>query len=1056
MKKILFTVFISVCSLSLFAQQTVTGIVSDESNEPMAGVNIRVKGASTGVISDTKGNYSIAVADGNAALLFSYIGFTTQEITVGSRTQIDVTMIEDSQSLDEVVVVGYGTQKKVNLTGAVSTVSAKALASRPISNVNLALQGLAAGMNIWQTEGQANSAPDINLRGFTSLSNEEKTGPLILVDNIPTDISRLNPDDVESVTLLKDASSAAIYGARAAYGVVLITTKTAKSSKLQVDFNANTALRTFINLPELTTDIASYMEYRNIFGEQTSGTDWYSPEQIAYARQRMANPSLPSILHPNDALNPANKADGWWEYYEISDFQKMFYKENVPTQTYNARVSQKGERLSYALSGEYFQQDGMLRYTHDILQRYNLRGNATYKITKWWDAGATIAYTQQKYDRPSYLADDWSGEGNSWNIYRLCQGYPNLPLYNPDGQPSDVGQQAALFIEGGNEVEQINETLASFNTTFKLFKDIWTIKADANFRFTDNRKDKLKIGIPSGSRGPSYISSMNPSSAQVTDRRSNYVVYNVYTDFNKTFADKHEVRAMVGFNQEYSEWNEFNVSVDNLLTSSLPTINLTNPASNIGKGQTIETWAVRGAFGRLNYVFDNKYLLEASGRYDGTSRFPKDSRFVFFPSASAGWILSNETFMQRVNETLKLSNLKFRGSYGTLGNQSVGAYHYISTMGFNSTTGYLINGSRPASVTQPGADNSLLTWETVRSVNFAVDLGLFDNRLDLTFEKYTRYTDGMLTKSKELPGIFGTDPPQTNAANLKTDGWELTIGWRDRVKDLFGSPLNYSARFMLSDYTGYVTKYDNPDKRLDDHYEGEEMGQIWGYETLGYFSSDAEAASWADQSAVGNGRAFLAGDLKFRDINGDGFINNGNNTVDNPGDQKVIGNDTPHFIYSLDLGADWKGFDIRIFLHGIGKRDLYPSAGADGFAFWGMYTSGWMNMSEKNKDNWDYNGDAGYFPRRKPSIAGNGELAKTQTKYLQNAAFMRLKNVTLGYTLPTALTKNWKIERLRFYVSGENLLTFHHIEVPGNDPERFDKPFYPFTKVISLGLNLNF
>jgi TonB-linked SusC/RagA family outer membrane protein len=1042
------------------SDRRVSGVVTDESGLPIIGANVLELGVSDrGTVTDASGRFELSVTSSSSVLQVSYIGYVSQEVTVGSRSVFSLMLLEDSKLLDEVIVVGYGTQKKSNLTGAVSTVSAKALASRPISNANLALQGLAAGMNIWQNDGQANSAPAINIRGHTSLSNEGNTGPLILVDNLPTDLSRINPDDIESVTVLKDASAAAIYGARASYGVVLITTKTAKSDRLQVDVNANTAFRTFIDLPDMTTDIAAYMEYRNIFSEQTSGTDWYSPEQIAYAKRRMADHSLPSILHPNDALNPANRNDGWWEYYEITDYGKLLLRENVPTQTYNARVSQKGDRLSYAFSAEYFQQDGMMRYTSDKLQRYNLRGNATYKLTNWWDMGTTLAYTNQVYDRPSYLKEDYhtAEDDQSWNFYRLFQGYPNLPLYNPDGQPSDSGQSIALFIEGGSEIDRISETLASFNTTIHLFEDVWTIKGDASFRFTDARKDKTKLGILSGSRGPGYISSMNPSAASLTDRGSEYIVYNAYTDFHKTFVGKHDVHALLGFNQEYSHWDEMYVRVDNLLTSTLPTINLTNPSSNVEKNQEIEEWALRGAFGRVNYVFNNRYLLEASGRYDGTSRFPKDSRFVFFPSASAGWVLSNESFMSGVNKVLRLSNLKLRGSYGTLGNQNVGAYQYISTMGFNSRTDRLINGSQGSSVTQPGADNSTLTWETVRTVNGAIDLSLFDYRLDLTFDRYARYTEGMLTKSKELPGIFGADPPQSNAADLKTIGFDLTVSWRDQIKNVGGFPLNYSVRFLLSDYTGYVTRFDNPNKRLDDHYEGEKLGQIWGYETLGYFSSDAEAASWADQSAVGNGRGFQAGDLKFRDINGDGYINQGSNTLDDPGDRKVIGNSDPHYTYSLDLGGDWRGFDLRIFMHGVGKRDIYPSEGADGAVFfWGMYTSPWRNMIESNKDNWDNYGDAGYFPRRKADIAGNGELGKAQTRYLQDASFLRIKNITLGYTLPSSLTSRSHINRLRVYVSGENLLTFDHIDIPGNDPERLNGPFYPFTKVYSLGLNINF
>jgi TonB-linked SusC/RagA family outer membrane protein len=696
----------------------------------------------------------------------------------------------------------------------------------------------------------------------------------------------------------------------------------------------------------------------------------------------------------------------------------------------------------------------MMRYIHDYLDRYNLRGNATYKLTKWWDAGANITFTRQSYQRPSIFNDPNMNAEPSWNFYRITQQYPIMPIYNPEGAFTDDWMSS--FINGGDDVTKTNETTASFNTTFKLYKDIWTVKADATYRFTGIRHTRTDIANPPAYRGPGQAQPAGASRGAMWDDQRKYIVYNAYTNYNQTFGGKHQVGAMAGFNQEYYESDRFEVSVTDLLSTTLPSINLTKPSSNTNKSHGIDTWALRGAFGRLNYIFDNRYLLELSGRYDGTSRFPKDSRFVFNPSGSVGWTLSNERFMQSLNEKLRISNLKLRASYGSLGNQVVGSYDYIQSMDFHSKTTVLIDVAQPAKITQPGADNSSLTWETVRTVNLAVDLGLLENRFDLVFDKYTRYTDGMLTKSKTLPGIFGADPPQTNAANLKTDGWELTLGWRDRVKNVLGSPLSYSARFMLWDYTGYITKYDNPTRVLSDRYEGEEMGQIWGYETLGYFSSDEEAAAWADQSALGNGRAFKAGDLKFRDRNNDGVVNNGSNTVDNPGDMIVIGNNTPHFFYSLDLGADWKGFDLRVFLHGIGKREMYAPGGADGYAFWGMYTSPWRSLSEMTLDNWDYKGDAGFYPRMKADIAGGGELSQKQTKYLQDASFMRLKNVTLGYTLPAVLTNKWKIDRLRFYVSGENLLTLHHIQVPGNDPERFDQAFHPFTKVFSVGLNLTF
>jgi TonB-linked SusC/RagA family outer membrane protein len=1023
--------------------------VVDVAGESVIGANVMEKGTTNGAVTDVDGSFSLNVQGSNAVLQISYIGFVTQEIAAGNQTVLRVTLLEDAQALEEVVVVGYGTQKKVNLSGAVSTVSAKTLENRPVTNANLALQGLAPGMNIQMSDGHALSAPGINIRGFTSINGGDA---FILVDNVPVtaaELSRINPADIESASVLKDAASAAIYGARAAFGVVLITTKTAKSEKLSVDFDANYGLRSFMNFPEMVDDIYEYMMAQRVFADNPAR---FTDEQLAYAKRRVADPSLPSVLHPNDALNPSNKGAGEWEYYAISKWADILMNDYAPVQTYNVRVAQKGEKLSYALSSGLYRQEGMMKSINDVLTRYNIRGNATYKLAKWWDVGSNISFTRRTFDRPTLLDD-------SWNYYRVIQTYPYVPLFNPEGLYEDAW--VAQIYEGGRKRNVLNETQVSFNTTFKLIDDVWSIKADANFRFANELTNTNELSYVTAS-GPGLARTSGNTAASIGNSDEQYSVFNIYTDFHKTFAEKHFMLAMVGFNQEYYHGESSSIYANNLLTNSLPSIQLSGPSSSISKGHNINTRALRGVFARLNYIFDNRYILEINGRYDGTSRYPKDDRFGFFPSGSAAWVLSNESFMKGVNDALRISNLKLRGSYGVLGNQMMKDgngneifYPYIPTMGVTSNISRLINNGQPLAITQPGVVSGSLTWETVRTANGGVDLGLFNGKFDLGFDRFVRYTEDMLTKSKTLPAIFGVGEPRANAANLKTNGWELSLSWRDRFT-LLDAPFSYSARLLLSDSRTFITKYDNPDKLLSDYYEGQEIGEIWGYETLGYFASDAEAAGWADQSAVGNGRGFYAGDLKFKDRNGDGFINQGNNTVTNPGDRKIIGNNSYRLPYSIDLDAEWKGFDLRLFFQGIGKRQAYPSESHNGEYFWGIYNTPWGGMIEKNLDNWDKKGDAGYYPRMKPDIANNGELAKVQTRYLQDASYLRLKNVTLGYTLPDQLTGKWRINRLRVYLTGENLLTFHHIEVPGNDPERFDNVYYPFMKVVSFGLNIGF
>jgi TonB-linked SusC/RagA family outer membrane protein len=496
-----------------------------------------------------------------------------------------------------------------------------------------------------------------------------------------------------------------------------------------------------------------------------------------------------------------------------------------------------------------------------------------------------------------------------------------------------------------------------------------------------------------------------------------------------------------------------------LISESLPSIQLAR--DNLQRTQSIGEYALRGTFGRLNYIFDDKYIVEADGRYDGSSRFPKGQRFGFFPSGSVAWIVSKEKFMERVNETIQLSNLKLRGSYGSLGNQGIGDYASYATMALINQIGPIIDGGRAMGMGAPGATPGGLTWETVRTVNGGINLGFLKNRLEVEFDVYTRYTENMLTRSKLLPDVFGTGEPQANAADLKTKGWELTLGWRDAVQ-LGGSPLNYSVSFILADNKTWITRFDNPNKNLGDYYEGQLLGEIWGYTTLGYFDSDAEAAAWADQSALGNSAnnyAFQAGDLKFKDLNDDGKIDNGNNSVLDPGDMKVIGNNRERFPYSINLDADWKGFDLRIFLQGIGKRQAYAMAGGQAIFFWGLHGPMWACPNTKNMDRWTEENPSqdAYFPRMKADGGSTGELSKTQTKYLQDASYLRLKNVVLGYTIPSQWSRKMKVDNLRVFFSGENLFTFHHIEVKGNDPEKFgDYIYYPFQRTFSFGLNLSF
>lgn len=523
---------------------------------------------------------------------------------------------------------------------------------------------------------------------------------------------------------------------------------------------------------------------------------------------------------------------------------------------------------------------------------------------------------------------------------------------------------------------------------------------------------------------------------------------------------------MAGYNREYASYRTYNTRKVNLITSALPEINLAT--GNVTASNTWNELALEGYFGRVNYIYDDKYIVEFNGRYDGSSRFPEGDRWGFFPSGSLAWVVSQENFMTPINEALNLSNLKVRASYGSLGNQVLldddgNPIYYPAIASLSSEViNYVVEGDKPTAVKQPGVVAKNLTWETVSTVNVGFDMSLFQNKFMFSFDKYTRYTKDMLTRSKELPAVFGAAEPKTNAADLKTKGWEITASYRDRFT-LMNSPFDWSVKFMIADYKSWITKFDNPTRSLSDYYEGQRIGEIWGFINDGYFASQAELDA-LDQSAIGTddvGYIFQIGDLKYKDLDDNNRITKGDNTVDNPGDRVIIGNSEIRFPYSFELTGAWKGFDVRMFFQGVGKRDWYPEAAS--IYFWGIYAQPWTNVTKLNMDHWTPENPNAYFPRVKAYIAEDEgmELAAPQTKYLQNAAYLRFKNLTVGYTLPHSAVNKLKVSSLRFYFSAENLCTLSWLD-ENLDPEvithysGFNSGVYPMQRTYSLGMNLTF
>lgn len=1019
---------------------TVTGVVKDVQGEPLVGVNVVVKGTTIGMVTDANGNFSLANISPDVVISISYIGYKTLDIPVKGKNNLQIILKEDSEVLEEVVVIGYGVQKKADLSGAVATVPLKVLENRPVLTVGQALQGSVANMTVSIGSGQATDSPTFNIRGTTSVNGGD---PLVVIDGVVStaeELNRMNPSDIGNISVLKDAASAAIYGSRAAFGVILVTTKTAGQEKLTINYSNNFSMRRLTSMADVITDPYTVATTRN-----TMYYPWgvlYNAEQLAYAKQRSEDPSLSPYY-----LNP----DGTYSYFATTDWFNEAYKNLAFSTNHTVDISGKTERLNYYFSGGYNFQDGMVKVGTDKFNRYNLRSKLDFKLTNWWTLGNNTSLVVSDYSSPNYLGSDYY-----WAVNRRN---PLMPVRNPDGSYTEDGAVIFGRLDQGGRWNQNKTTLSTqFTTKIDIIKDVLFVNGSFAYSANKNNEDGATLPVPyrNGPETP-VLYQNSVSSAYLNNTQASTATFDAYATFHKLFKDKHDFTAMVGFNQESWRENYSYGSRKELITDGLPTLNLAS--GDMSVSQSVKTLALRSVFGRVNYIYDNKYIIAFNGRYDGTSRFPSDSRFAFNPSGSAAWVLSQENFFEPLRDVVNF--LKLRFSYGSLGNQYLKDiyYPYLATMASGKTK-QILDGKQPVYVSAPGLVSGNLTWEKVTTADWGMDINFFNNRLTATVDGYIRRTKDMLTKGADLPNVLGASVPKENAADLKTTGWDLTVNWRDNVK-LAGKPLNYALSFNIGDSRSWITKFANTTGSLKDYYVGYEMGTIWGLNTLGFFTSQEDIDNHADQSQVDPypGTPPMApGDLKFEDIDKDGKIDKGSWTLDDHGDYKIIGNSRARYAFGFTANADWNGFDVSLFIQGIMKKDYYP--GSSDLYFWGVYAQPWTNITEGNYyDRWTEENPNGYFPRFKSYqafIDGKGAAAP-QTRYLQNAAYARLKNLTVGYTFPKRWTDKINIERVRLFFSGDNLC-----EITGlykyykMDPECLGGQMYPLQRSYSFGLNVTF
>ena len=1061
--------------------RSISGKVFDTNEEPLIGVTVTIENTTIGAITDIDGAFTLQVPEGKVVLNVSYVGFVPQKVTVASgQSNVTVRLSEDAVLLNEVVVVGYGKQKKVNLTGAVASVGGEELENRVTKSLSSMLQGTVAGLNVTTSSGVPGSSASINVRGITSIHESE---PLVLIDGAVGDIDRVNPNDVESISVIKDASAAAIYGARAAFGVILVTTKSgaAKDGKATVRYSGRFGWQA----PTTSTDYETtgyWSVYTiNQFWQANSGTLYvdYTDQDMQELWNRVndktEHPDRPWVVE--DVRNGRNQ----WVYYGNYDWWHSLYRDNRPMQQHNVSISGGKDDVKYFVSGSYDKQTGILRENPDIYRKYNLRSKIDFRINEWLTMSNNTSFYSSQY---SYLGD---GDVENTLAYSARHALACFPQKNPDGSwlystpylNYKVANGRHILL-GENSHRNVERSTDFTNTTRLVYAPIRELSFTGDFTYRQYQsRNTSRSNVMYYREYPdgellSYATGAGANRLDEAVNTNQYYSTNIFGTYDDTFNQAHHLSVVGGMN--YEAWKNKNISAygENLVSTDLDDLDLVGQnaegATITGVGGGQNEYALLGIFGRINYDYKSRYLFEVSGRYDGTSRFASGSRWGFFPSASAGWRISEESFFQPVRQWI--DNLKVRGSFGSLGNQNISSYYSFARLISISSLGYTFGeGSvlpKYSSLSAPIASGT--TWETAQQWDFGFDLTMLGNRLNLTVDGYIRDTKDMLTDGVDLPGVYGADLPDMNAADLRTKGYEITLNWRDRLT-LGNKPFEYSVGLNLSDYKSVITKYDNENKTFaKDYYEGMEIGEIWGYVTDGLFQTDEEAKAYAEKVVLsyvlkGQTGGWQAGDVKFVDLDGDGKVGIGSNNVDNPGDRKILGNSLPSFSYGISASAQWNGFDVSAFFQGTGNHYWYPAG--QSMPFWGPYSYPYLSFLQKDflADVWTAENTDAYFPRAMAYSASSGVLSNVNDRYLQNLRYLRFKNLTVGYTLPQSWTGKARIESVRIYFTGENLCYWSPLKKHSRyvDPEAaidrsdaYNNAYYPWQKSFLFGIDVTF
>ena len=1106
-------------SFSAYAQKNnVSGVVVDKNtNEPVAGAALMVKGTSTGTVSNPDGTYTIK-AGANDVIVCQFFGYKTLEVNVANRAKVDFALEEDVETLEATVVVGYGTLKKTQLVGSVENLDGDKVANRPNANVARSLQGQVAGLNIFQTDGKASHSGQIFIRGNNTqkIATRPKAGgtpnsddyysigtggsALVLIDGVEGDLSMVNPADVETIAVLKDASSAAIYGARGANGVILVTTKTADNEKFTVSYNGSYQLNTRqVRFEDnVVTDGLEWTENFYDFWQGRYATP-QNPNSLPSAFNTWNMPSKTDYLEVLRARRAAGNMEeielvnGAYEYYANTNWPSLFFKKHHGSQTHDITVRGAGKRISYSLTGRYFDQEGLYKLGDDIYRTFNLRSKAKIQVTNWLTIDNNTSLFNSYQKQPMF--------SNSDTLFDQLDHHAATPLtpFNPDGSYTLAAAKTGYiaFSDGTGQWDKNLTVVTTTGVNIDFIKDVLKFRADFSYKAIRRQRERARTPIDfynaPGVATAYYTQAQSYKSRWTYD--TDYMSANAVLTWTPKLGENHSLNVVGGWNLEDYKYNRFYIQRKGMLFPEKFDSYELFDGTEINVEQNNSDYGIIGFFGRVNYTLFNRYIIEASVRYDGSSKFPTSQQWGLFPSASVGWRVDQEPWMKWSKSWL--DNFKIRGNFGSLGNGAISPYTFLETMSI-SKTGVNFNGNKNNYTTVPTPIPSSLTWETITTYDIGLDADFLKSRLSFSGDIYWKNTTDIITTGPSLPNFYGASAPKGNYASMNTKGWEVTLSWRDAVK-LGNHDFNYSIKGSLWDTRTWVDEYTSTDGNIYQLYSGKEIGEIWGLRTNGYFESNLEALNHASANGwitngSGSGMYLYAGDLKFIDLDGDGTINYGKGTLDDHGDLDRLGNVTPRFLYGLNLDFSWNGIGLSMFFQGIGKRDWYPAL--DSALFWGAYNrtfTGWQQKVHYDYAQVDYFNadgtvnedwvvknfaDRPYWVRRVGHSAQRTNAAQglENDYFLQNAAYLRLKNLTVDYTLPAKLTQKAKIEKIRFYVSMENLWTWSPIykHTKMFDPEGIypgDSDFdtvkygqngagdgsgYPMLKTFTFGVNLTF